>query len=423
MAYAPGDPNTPSSQRTRANGWIGSRYVGTGQQPPPIAPPSTPFDPNGHTNNTTPTSTVNYPVPQTIDVTAPGFDPSHPGAEVEAIGLQNAANNRAFDNNQHANNTDPQPPSVTTQWNGPAYQGTAANSNAQGFRTTNGQIDPLGTTHKYIGGQYLQAHPGDIAGMLRIPQFQGWTQISGDKIRSPEGSIYDVRNSNGSVQWQYISGGPAGTRNDGIPGNDPHGGHSSVSANDPRLHDGIRGNAGQPITGAPTQGTDDALLQELIARSHQSLDVNSANSPAIRSQMRPYQAAVERQQRDYLADIAERSGPVTNMRGETRLASEHAGQAIGSQEALLVGQEILARRQEIQDALTQRGALMTEAQRQALTRELAQLSDATQRLGIQTNAGLTRRGQDIGHDEFTSDLGLRAEDRFNYWDAINRGLI
>lgn len=164
--HAPGDVNTPAALRTRANGWQGSRYVGT---------------------NT--------------GVVGPAL--SRPQVQPQEYAL----------------------PATAPAYTGPAYVGTPANSNMGGFDAAKVNDPTLGTSHKYVGGRYLRDHPGDLAGMLQLPEFSGWTQVSGDKIRSPEGSIYDARNADGSVQWQYISGGPAGARNNGIYGDDPNGGN------------------------------------------------------------------------------------------------------------------------------------------------------------------------------------------------------
>lgn len=154
------------------------------------------------------------------------------------------------------------------------------------------------------------------------------------------------------------------------------------------------------------------LINLLTNRSKQSLNIDAANDPMIRQQADPYSAQVERQKRDYLADLAEQSGPLANLRGETRLANERAGQAKGLFESQLVGRELESRRAEIQDALHQWGSLLSGEQSLALQRELSYLNDATQRLGL-----------GLQNDQFMRDLGLRAEDRYNYWDAVRSGAL
>jgi hypothetical protein len=94
--------------------------------------------------------------------------------------------------------------------------------------------DTLGTTHKYNGGRYLTQHPGDVAGLVRQPGFEGWTVVGPDKVKGPGGSVYDVRNANGSVQWTAVSG-PAWDKN-GIAG------VNSLGVNSSMAKDGIKGN-------------------------------------------------------------------------------------------------------------------------------------------------------------------------------------
>ena len=67
----------------------------------------------------------------------------------------------------------------------------------------------LDASHKYVGGRILAAG-GSIANILEDPKFAGWTQIANDKIRSPQGNVYDVwfdeDNATGRrrVQWTRI---------------------------------------------------------------------------------------------------------------------------------------------------------------------------------------------------------------------------
>ena len=88
-----------------------------------------------------------------------------------------------------------------------------------------------GTTAKYIAGRYLQAHPGDYQGLVQQPGLEGWTYAGGEKITSPQGSRYDLaRDATGKngqpganvQQFTYVGGGPAGTRNNSIKGDDPN---------------------------------------------------------------------------------------------------------------------------------------------------------------------------------------------------------
>lgn len=185
------------------------------------------------------------------------------------------------------------------------------------------------------------------------------------------------------------------------------------------------GGGGQaaPATAPAPSGLRDELLQRLMARADQTLNIDSATDPTIRSQVDPYAAQQERSRRNYLADLAERSAPGANLRGEQRLTQEHAGAQIGGWESELVGREIEARRAEIQSALSGVQGIVSQDQAEALQRELARMNDATQRLGIQTNANTAMRGQDMSYQQFLDQLGFNTEDRSNYWDAVNRGIF
>jgi hypothetical protein len=132
----------------------------------------------------------------------------------------------------------------------------------------------------------------------------------------------------------------------------------------------------------------------------------------IRQQVDPYAAQQERMSRQSISDAAERQGPLANIQGERRLATERAGQASGQLEAQLIGKELGDRRTEIQNALSQRGAMLSQEQQQSLQRELAQL-----------DAALRQQQINSGNDQFLANLGLQSENQNNYWDAIRSGLL
>lgn len=171
------------------------------------------------------------------------------------------------------------------------------------------------------------------------------------------------------------------------------------------------GNAGGFNSGQ-TSALNQQLVQMLLGRANQSLNVNAQTDPNIRQQADPYAANVQRQARNYIADQAERLGPNANIQGEARLANERAGQASGQFEASLVGGEINARRQEIQAALSGLQGYLSDQDRLSLQQELGHLSDATQRYGIDTNANTAN-----------NRLGLDAEQQYNYWDALRSGQL
>ncbi len=168
----------------------------------------------------------------------------------------------------------------------------------------------------------------------------------------------------------------------------------------------------------------EALFAQLQQRAGQGLNVQ--NDPNIRQQSDVYGAQQERIRRNYLADVAEKAGPGANIAGERRMGYERMAQDVGGFEAELVGREIEGRRAEIADALQQMGNLLSVEQQQELQRELALLDQASREQSMQ----MTRQGMDqdwrtalLNNEQFVADLGLKAEDRRTYWDAIRSGQI
>lgn len=156
------------------------------------------------------------------------------------------------------------------------------------------------------------------------------------------------------------------------------------------------------------------LYNTLLSRSNQSLSVG-ANDPTIRAQTDAYSAAQDRSSRDYLSNLAEKAGPYANLRGETRLASEQAGQNTAGFQAQLMGNELEARRTEIQNALMQMGGILSKDQSTALQAELANLDAALKR------QGLALQGQQIGNQnsQFYANLG-QGQDQFLRQLALNQ---
>lgn len=191
------------------------------------------------------------------------------------------------------------------------------------------------------------------------------------------------------------------------------------------------------------------LFDMLMRRAQQGTQIDR-NNPVIRAQADAFSANEERSRRNYLADLAEKSGPNANLRNEARLTAEKVGQSTGSFEGELMGRELQARRGEISEALNSMQGLLTEEQRLALTNELHRLDDATRRYGIKTQdkqyyAGLGQQDkhfnkdlgfrrysfdQDLGYrnraldqndNQFRDRLGFDYSDRSNYWDSLYRG--
>lgn len=164
------------------------------------------------------------------------------------------------------------------------------------------------------------------------------------------------------------------------------------------------------------QPRNDALYTQLLARAQQSTNVDR-NDPAVRAQADAYAANEERSRRNYISDIAERSGPQANIRGEQRMASERVGQRTGAFEAQLVARELQTKRDEISQALEGLQGRITEDQRLALQRELGLLDAAIRQQLGQAGIGIQQGQLDLGK----ANLGLEAEQQASYWDWIRQG--
>lgn len=168
----------------------------------------------------------------------------------------------------------------------------------------------------------------------------------------------------------------------------------------------------------------DSLYNTWLGRSQQALSVDR-NDPIIRQQTDAYRAQEERSKRNYLGDLAESSGPLANLRGEQRMASERMGQRVGGMEAQLIGQELQTKRQEIAQALNAMGGLLSADQQANLQRELAALDAAIAQQGLSLqNKGLDQNWQQalLQNNQFMSRLGLDAENQYNYWNDPLRGV-
>lgn len=193
----------------------------------------------------------------------------------------------------------------------------------------------------------------------------------------------------------------------------------------------------------------DQLYGQLQGRAQQSLNVQ-ATDPTIAAQTSAYAAQQERARQNYLADLAERSGPLTNLQGEQRLTAERQGAQTAGFQADLMARELTARRDEIAGSLQQMGGLLSGEQQANLQRELGLLNNAIQ----QRQADATLRGQDaaqrtallqgalgaagqaqdwqqglmqnqlqwqieqLRQEQARRQLSLEAEDRASYWDYM-----
>ena len=268
------------------------------------------------------------------------------------------------------------------------------------------------------------AMPEDRATQDAFLRQYGLTPDGAGRVTLPTGEVLDLRFGAraGGLRptWTAVGGSGDGGSGSGSGGGRGSSGTPSTSV--------VPNN---PNSGMPT-GVSGQLYQTLLDRINQSTNVGR-NDPTIRGQADAYSANEERARRNYLADLAERSGPNANLRGEQRLASERAGQRTGTFESSLMAQELTARRNEIQQSLQQLGGQLTADQQIALQRELGLLNNAIQRAQVDNQSrglDLQGRGLDqqwqstlLNNQQFMQQLGLQAEDRGSYWDAVRSGLL
>jgi hypothetical protein len=183
--------------------------------------------------------------------------------------------------------------------------------------------------------------------------------------------------------------------------------------------------AAQEAAAATNKQRGDQLYSTLMGRAGQSLNIDR-NDPIIRAQADAYSANEERARRNYLGDVAESSGPYANMRGEERMSAERLGQRTGSFEAELLGRELVARRNEIQEALNGALGVLTADQARQLQLELGLMDQAIreQQLTL-TGRGLDNDLQRILLQNEQFGRGLRSEEdmfaaRLGF-DATDRG--
>jgi hypothetical protein len=145
-----------------------------------------------------------------------------------------------------------------------------------------------------------------------------------------------------------------------------------------------------------------------MGRAKQSLDIN-AQDPIIRNQVDAFRAEQDRGRRNAMSDLAESSGPYANLSMQGRQMGEKAAQATSSMQASLIGNELMQRRGEIQNALTGMAGLLSNDQMLAMQNELGLI-----------DANLRQQGITSGNQQFAAQFGLNAADRANYWDMARR---
>ncbi len=174
---------------------------------------------------------------------------------------------------------------------------------------------------------------------------------------------------------------------------------------------------------AERKARTDSLYNTWLGRSQR---VVSPDDPNIKMQTAAYNANEERARRGYVSDQAEAAGPLANLRGVERQSAERMGQRTGTFESELVGRDLQRQRDEITQALMQMGGMLSQEQQAGLQRELAIIDASMQQQGL----GLQGRSLDqdwqralLSNNQFMADLGLKAENQYNYWnDPLRTGV-
>jgi len=191
------------------------------------------------------------------------------------------------------------------------------------------------------------------------------------------------------------------------------GGTPSASGEPGWAASGTGGYTAPPGVGTPFPSVktpeSDKLFQMLMQRAQQGLHINP-NDPTIQAQLTPFIAQQQNAMRNSLAALAERQGPSANLSAETRLANENVGKNTSAFEGQLMQQELMARRQEIAQALAQAQALNQDEEARALQQQLAQYDNALRyaqlgEQGREFDQNLAQRGYEFDTSNQTQ-IGL-----------------
>lgn len=237
----------------------------------------------------------------------------------------------------------------------------------------------------------------------QLLQQYGLSPDAAGRVTLPGGDLMDLRYGAKAginrAAWTGVgpTAGPNGGGNGGGSGNGGSGSGTGASHLDPRINQ---------------------LYEMLLGRAQQGTAVNR-DDPAVRAQADAYAANAERARRNYLGDLAEKSGPMANLQGDARVTAEKLGQNTGAFEAELVGRELTAKRDEIAQALSSMQGLLTTEQQLALQKELGLLNNSIQ----QQQIGLQGQQMSQQNDQFMRTLGFNEADRGSYWDAVRSGLL
>lgn len=250
--------------------------------------------------------------------------------------------------------------------------------------------------------------------LQRFVQQNGGQIVSGNgTVLTPSGEYIDMltgarTGGNGSAGWTGINGGAGDPRNQGQAGGGQNfwqGGGGSGGGG------GSWGGGGSGGGGGDWGSRANGLYDMLMQRAQQGLNLN-AKDPIIANQVNSFRAEQTRGVRNNLAQMAEAGGPQNNLNMERRMGNEQAARATGGMQAQLMQNELGARRQEIQNALSQMGGMLDSQQSLALQRELGLI-----------DANLRQQGITNQNNQFLDQFALNVTDRSNYLDALRSGLI
>lgn len=190
-----------------------------------------------------------------------------------------------------------------------------------------------------------------------------------------------------------------------------------------------------PAENTSNQGGQDVFRNALISQMTAN-PIPTVDDPAIAAQLSPFAAAQDRARRDEVRAGAESAfaGGQDYGNPEKMAAAERAGQSVGLRASDLVGKELGARRQQIQQALTQFGGTISDDQRRALEKRAQDLDNQIRTQGLAQTGQLGNRELDIRNQlgmgglniemiramnqdkQFGQDLGFRigdAQARYN----------
>lgn len=223
----------------------------------------------------------------------------------------------------------------------------------------------------------------DYGGPGQAVQFNPWdmtpggsaTGATGGSIPSDVQTMFQslgIPSSQWGSMYQTIASSPYT-----YGGNGAIGGGAGLSGN--------VGTAGLPTSGwSPDPRTND-LYNLLQGRAGQSLNIDP-NDPIIKNQVNAYTANATRAYRNNINELAEQGGPNANLGAQERQGAEAVAQGAGGMQAQLMQSELTARRQEIQDALTQMGGMLSDEQKMQLQNQLAIMDNLLAQAGLSQGA-------------------------------------